>query len=801
MPSAPDNSNTNAEDTYAGDWHRLGRFLVAWRWPLLILGLTTAAVAYFPAQRLAFDRSIENMFAPDDPILEPYRQLKRTFGGNEVALAAYVDPQLLTPEGMDRLEALTNDLAKVPGVANVFSLSTSPLFGKRIISTPLRDAFLKLSEGYTVSADGQTAGIVCLLRPEHDTPIPRTETVDQMRSLVSSHQPDGVLTGEPVMVVDGFRYLDQDGQRLGLAATVLLSLVIVACFRSIRWLVVPLAVVYATIWWTEALLVTGGFRLSMVSSMLWAMIAVMGISTSVHIIINFRELRDEGMAPHDALRRCVAMLSVAVFWSCATDAAGFCSLLISSVGPVHDFGVMMAVGSLVTLVGIAVLMPGLALIGDFDRDPKRVWGEGHVEHGLRKISSWVQHRPRTVMLILLVVGVPSVLGTLWLEVETDFTQNFRRDSPIVKSYEFVESRLGGAGVWDVIVPVPTERDPQFLARVRKLEERLRREVVLPSESALDGNASHGSKSEDGIPMQPGLTKVFSVVDAFDVLSPGRTIDATQLETALAPLKQIMPIVETLHGRDPEHDNRQYLRVMLRSAERQSSARKHSLIDQVTQISREEFPEAEVTGFFVLLTRLIESMLRDQWLTFLLATCTIGVMMWIAFGRPLLALVALVPNALPILMLTGVLGWMGVRINMGAAMIASVSMGLAVESSVHYITAFQRQRRRGFSVDEALAHCHQDVGRAMVFSTLALIVGFTALCLSEFVPTIYFGVLEGLAMLGGMLGNLFILPLLLKLVVRDKHAKKRPTDEAARNAATVPAAVVDDATERSAARPG
>jgi hypothetical protein len=117
--------------------------------------MATAAVAYFPAQRLSFDRSIENMFAPDDPILEPYRQLKRTFGGNEVALAAYVDPQLLTPEGMDRLETLTNELTKVPGVANVFSLSTSPLFGKRIISTPLREPFLKLSEGY-ISADGQT---------------------------------------------------------------------------------------------------------------------------------------------------------------------------------------------------------------------------------------------------------------------------------------------------------------------------------------------------------------------------------------------------------------------------------------------------------------------------------------------------------------------------------------------------------------------------------------------------------------------------------------------------------------------
>ncbi len=442
-----------------GAWSRTSAFLVRWRWPLLVVGLLTAALAYFPAQRLSFDRSVENMFAPDDPILVPYRQLKRTFGGNEIALAAYVNPQLLTPAGMDRLEALTGELAGVPGVANVFSLSASPLFGKYIISSPLREPFLKLSQGYTVSADGKTAGIVCVLVPERDSPILRSETVDQMRAIVTARQPDGVLTGEPVMVVDGFRYLDQDGKRLGLAATVLLSLVIVACFRSVRWLIVPLGVVYATIWWTEALLVTSGFRLSMVSSMLWAMIAVMGISTSVHIIINFRELREEGHLPHEALRRSAAMLAVAVFWSCATDAAGFCSLLVSSVGPVHDFGIMMAVGSSVTLVGIAVLVPGLALIGDFDRDPKRVWGEGHVEVGLKQISSWVQHRPRSVMLIMLLVGVPSIIGTWWLEVETDFTQNFRRDSQIVQAYDFVESRLGAPACGTSSCPCPAIATP------------------------------------------------------------------------------------------------------------------------------------------------------------------------------------------------------------------------------------------------------------------------------------------------------------------------------------------------------
>ncbi len=157
------------------------------------------------------------------------------------------------------------------------------------------------------------------------------------------------------------------------------------------------------------------------------------------------------------------------------------------------------------------------------------------------------------------------------------------------------------------------------------------------------------------------------------------------------------------------------------------------------------------------------------MTFGYASAGIGLMMLVAFRSLRLALVALVPNALPIVMVTGVMGWLDLKINMGAAMIAAVSMGLAVDSSIHYITAFCRERRGGRSVDEALDRVQQSVGRAMVFSTLALVVGFSSLCQSQFVPTIYFGALVSLSMLGGLAGNLVLLPLLLRIVMRDRVA--------------------------------
>ena len=239
----------------------------------------------------------------------------------------------------------------------------------------------------------------------------------------------------------------------------------------------------------------------------------------------------------------------------------------------------------------------------------------------------------------------------------------------------------------------------------------------------------------------------------------------------------MPALKTaLEGEDPQQPNSYLFRIMLRSYEQQPSATKRSIIAQVEQISREEFPPdsdppgAEVTGFFVLLANLIESILRDQWSAFGVAAVAIWLMMVVAVRSPTLALIALLPNILPIFVVTGMMGWLGLKINMGAAMIAAVSVGLSIDSSIHYLTAFRRARDQGTPIDEALAAVHQTVGRAVVFSTFALIVGFTVLCTSQFVPTIYFGALVSLSMLGGLIGNLIILPLLIKLTSGDRRVR-------------------------------
>ena len=221
-------------------------------------------------------------------------------------------------------------------------------------------------------------------------------------------------------------------------------------------------------------------------------------------------------------------------------------------------------------------------------------------------------------------------------------------------------------------------------------------------------------------------------------------------------------VDTLYQADPE-DGRWWLHVLLRAPEQLGADEKAAMIEQVRSSAQEEFPDAEVTGYYVLLTRLIESVLADQWKAFLVATIVVLGMMIVAIRDLKLTAVTMFPNIFPSLILFGVMGLLGVKVNMGAAMIAAVSIGLSVDSSIHYTMFYQRLRREGMPCDVALAKSQSSVGRAAVYSTLALTVGFATLCVSDFVPTIYFGVLVSLSMIGGLMGNLLVLPVLIRLV--------------------------------------
>jgi len=743
---------------------------IALRWLLLAMGIALTVGAVYLGRGLSFDRSIENMFAADDPLIQSHERFNRIFGGNEVILGVYQDEQLFAADGggMDRVREVRTSIEELEGVKEVLSLDRDLTRG--FVLDPNSDAGIQLKElfaGYTHSQDGTVAALPIQLIPKRETDVSRVELIRQIRAIFNE-LPGGMITGEPVMVVDGFKYVEEDGDRLGWTTSLLLAAVILLVFRNLRWMIIAIVVVQVTLQWTHAALAISGLQLSMVSSMLTANVTVIGVATVVHYILRFRQYREQGQEPKVALASASRYLLAPVFWACATDAVGFSALLITSVGPVHDFGIMMAGGAMLVLPAVLVFLPGLVLAGSpWMVDPASPWGDAKLSSGLSRTIRSILKRPVVLSVLILLAFAVSMWGASRLRVESDFTKNFRETTPIVQAYAFVEDELGGAGVWDVAIPAPENLTWDYIQEVKALEDRLRTEA-------------------------PELSKVLSLADVVSAMmesiekkSPFRLPKYSLMSFGMKKLRAELPeTLNSLYSNDPENPDEYWFRIMLLSKERQDSQIKQETIETVRRVVAEYHAEklanakvAEdddqvtvhddepiVSGFFVLLTHLIDSLIRDQWQSFALAIAGIGLTMTLAFRSLKMAFLALIPNVLPILMVTGAFGLLGYRINMGAAMIAAVSMGLGVDASIHFIYGFQRSVASGLAPSAALVEVQQSVGKAVIFATFALIAGFSVLCVSDFVPTIYFGVLVGLTMLGALVGNLIILPLLIKLLV-------------------------------------
>lgn len=738
---------------------------IRYRHQLFVAAIVLWTLTYFYGETLQFDRSVENLFSQDAPELRSYRKLKKTFGGNEVVLAVYLDKQLFAAsgEGLQRLQRVSRQLEAIEGVQGVLSLDRpigSAILSDQAVARRVR----KLFEGYTHDAEGTTVAIACMLSPEATSDASRAETMESMRRVLSD-LPEacrpGYLTGEPVMVAEGFALVEADGARLGTWSTCLLGLTIAICFRSLRWVIVPIAVVQLSLRLTLALLALVGMELSMVSSMLTAIVTVVGIATVIHIVVRYQNELRTGAPPPRALALAGSALVAPVTWAILTDAIGFSALCLAHVAPVRDFGVMMAVGSLTVLISVPLLIPAMTLFAV--RKPPAHLSEQDSQIG-QKLASTVDglvSRRWPLVIGLTLLTAVSLWGIRYLDVETDFTKNFRERSSIVRSYEIVESRLGGAGVCDIVIPAPDRLTWSFLNRVNQLRQE------LASMAELDSPSTHAR----------GLTKILSLDDAaraaMNLPAEGKVEPSLTrnlgLRAALLQMRTSIPSFYAALYANADPDQAFY-RIMLRARERQPAAAKMALIDNIRTVTQKHFSDGEVTGFFVLLAGMISSILSDQWLTFGVALVGISVMMCFAFRDPRYVAVALVPNVFPILIVTGAMGWLhqlgwtSLRMNMGAAMIAAVSIGLSVDSSIHYLTMFQREYRTDANLLAALRTAQSNVGQAMILSTLSLMVGFSVLCTSDFIPTVYFGVLVSLAMLGGLLGNLVMLPILLSITM-------------------------------------
>ena len=334
--------------------------VIHWRLAILAVAAIVTILAWPIAARLNFDQSIESLYADDDQHFAAYARSKKHFGGDEFAIVAWEETGILSedstsvsPGSRGRIEALAEKLSLIPGVE-----PGSVQHAVDALAFPYkRDQVARLIEGMLIGSDHNTTAIVVRLLPESSAPVSRAETVAQIRQLARTHQPPAYVVGEPVQIHDMFRYVEEDGNELFQFSLVLLACVLFILFRTLRWVVLPIVVVVFTIRWTEALLVLAGAQLSMVSSMMNSLVTIIGVATSTHLAMRFREYA-RTMERRPALVRALAELVPPIFWTCATTAVGFAALLSSSITPVRSFGLMMALATLLIFIVVVVVAPG-----------------------------------------------------------------------------------------------------------------------------------------------------------------------------------------------------------------------------------------------------------------------------------------------------------------------------------------------------------------------------------------------------------------------------------------------------------
>ena len=794
--------------------------LIALRWPLLLIGLLILGLAYPTSQRLGLDRTIASMFPPDDPSYQAYRYLQDSFGGNAVAMLVYKDSELTSDAGVARNRILTNRVASVPGVKGVLSPSvlsdaiqklqpmsmftkTPSLFRK---GDKVAEGFDELFAGYTHSRNHSHAAVVAILEPDHP---PRT--IEQLKEITASvqggtnRQPDSqtnagpsanvaamanqaVLVGEPVLVHDGFDLIEKDGARLATMTVLLLSVVVLLSLVDFRFVVLStMLILWATVV-TQASMVVLGSNLSIVSTILTAIITVISVTAVLHIGVRFRTARSRGQSQQRAATGAIAVLFMPILWTCLTDAAGFAALYVSQILPIREFGIMIAISAvavcmaLVLFTPAVLLLPGIRVHHQLDYLQKRL--AAALQRRCMRIADGAIRSPGTCLGVAILMAGIAAVGLGKAETETSFLNNFHADSDVVSAYREVETHLGGAGVWDVILDAPNELTSPYLEQVRELENELR-------EIRVNGER---------------LTKVLSLADADQVAS--RSVISAMLppSSRLSAMSVVMPVFfDALLTRSAK-DNRK-LRIMLRSREQLDAQTKTALITEVEQVVKQHLSnekwktqpwliqtntldqeknsrsgdarsgdarsgdarsgdgrsgdgrsgDGRVTGYYVIMAQLINQLVRDQWRCFLMSGILIWILLWLATGSLRLAFVALIPNLLPVFLVLALVGFSGGKINMGAAMIAAVSVGLSIDGSVHFLAAYQRFRVRSHGPRDSARHAAVKMGVPILLATVALIAGFGVMSTSEFIPTATFGVLVASTLAIGTVVNLTLLP--------------------------------------------
>ncbi len=782
------------------------------RYRFLTFGLTTALLVMLVifGKKVSYEQSIGSFFADDDPDMAVYQKAASSFGDDNFVFLAYDDPELVTSRGLDRVAELAAAVSpeRIAGVVRVESLDAMPLVwsmddilialdrlpavarnlalntAKRTIKNvdlktnaltvggavraadPTALGALKarlsrhpLFRGTLIDATGTTTAVVARLRKTQEHNV--IETVKQLRAAADQFAAKHGLgrpavVGPPVLLADGFAAIEVDGRRLAVVGMFLIALVTLSAVHSVWWAIVPMIAGW-TIWLaTETLLYLFNIKLSLSGGPLVAQIIVLTMPAASHLAIHFRDDRRREADPSVAGRFTLRNVASPIIWTAITGAIGYGALVTSNLVPVQQFGAILGICTLCSAILVMAVSP-IAMMPPFPLEiPVREGSHSRVGAAMNRLTFWVFRHPRGILLAVAVVVLPLSLGIFGLRYETNYINLFRPETRVVRDYGVVESKLGGIGLVELVVPVGTEVTPRTLVDLAAVEDRvLAIPVSDPRSIAQVLSLATVLDPEGRVAALPEDAQIRILRNKLDLI-------------ALSPLAKLLQ--SFWNSRTGE------ARILVRLLEQQPAATKARIFREAEAQARARFgPTSFLTGLSYLMTRTTEGVISTQWTTFFWSALGILLMLSLAFRSLVLAILAIMPTLLSVALVLGLMGWLAIKLDMATALVASVALGLSVDDTFHCLMQFHRERKeRGFR--QSLFDSYKVSGPGVILSSLAVAVGFTALRASEFEPFVNFGTMVAIATAGSTVGNLVLLPACLTLGQRWME-KAEPTEAA------------------------
>ncbi len=770
---------------------------------LILLILALLGFGYY-SKDFRLDASSETLLIEGDPDLAYLKEVTERYGSKEFLILTYTPKEgMISDTSVNNLLSLKYKIQSLDWVDSVITLLDIPLLDnsdaplqERLESfKTLKDEEVDKARGFkeilnspvfrnfVISEDGKTSGIIVNIKPNKEIEDIQNkskeeleaykdlikkqnhENILEIRDVIKSYENTGkiFLGGIPMIADDMMSFIKSDIIVFGLGVLLFIIATLWFVFRKLIWIIVPISSCFFSVVIMMGLLGLLGWKVTVISSNFIALMLILTMAMNIHISTRFLQLKNE--FPNKDNLEILSVTTGKMFWpilyTVLTTIFAFLSLIFSGIKPIIDFGWMMTFGLITSFIITFTLLPTLLNFAP----SKNISLKKEENSKITSFFSQVSQSNRNVVLITTaVVIILSVIGISRLEVENSFINYFNKNTEIYKGMKLIDEELGGTTPLEVILKFPNK-------------ENVKSEEDDDFEEWEDDDSSNDEKYWftkdkidkitiihnylDGLPEIGKVLSFSSIIDVATQLNNNKPLGTLEMGVLYSKIPQSIKS-EIIDPYISIKDNE--ARISLRIIDSQENLRRNDLIKKINYDLKNEFnldeSEYKLAGVLILFNNLLQSLFKSQILTLGLVMIGILAMFIVLFRNIKLALIGVVPNFIAAFFILGIIGLLGIPLDMMTITIAAITIGIAVDNSIHYIYRFKEEFKKIKNYEKTMNECHATVGVAILNTSITIVFGFSILVLSKFIPTIYFGLFTGLAMLLAMISVLTLLPSLI-----------------------------------------